>query len=207
MLLNPVALAASAGLRTGSSPGLFRGCMEGAALCKALKALGEGLPCPSAESQDARSCVCLRFPGSHARSACSPLHPRLLFTDFGSLRSRRQMVPTLGRALPGEGDYHGCQAPPVSPPCVAQGAWDGSGCRPPDTPCNPSRFPQLASDPLCFKYCASRPLGGYLNPGGMPGILKRFYNIFLPSKLSWLLARAVKSSFSAVSCHLHAEGG
>lgn len=80
MLLNPVALAASAGLRTGSSPGLFRECMEGAALCKALKALGEGLPCPSAESQDARSCVCLRFPGSHARSACSP--PQAAFYGF-----------------------------------------------------------------------------------------------------------------------------
>lgn len=82
-----------------------------------------------------------------------------------------------------------------------------SGCRAPDTPCNPSRLPQLAPDLLCFKYRASRPLGGYLNPRGMPGILKRFYNIFLPSKLSWLLASAVKSSFSAVSCHLHAEGG
>lgn len=36
---------------------------------------------------------------------------------------------------------------------------------------------------------------------------KKVFNIFLPSKLPWLLASAVKSSFSAVSCHLHAKGG
>lgn len=71
----------------------------------------------------------------------------------------------------------------------------------------PVGFPSWHPTLCVFKYRASRPLGEYLNPRGMPGILKRFYNIFLPSKLSWLLASAVKSSFSAVSCHLHAEGG
>lgn len=75
------------------------------------------------------------------------------------------------------------------------------------TPCSPRRPPQLGSNLLRFQYCARHPLGEYLNPWGMPGILKRIFNTFLPSKLSWLLTSAVKSSFSDVSRHLHAEGG
>lgn len=84
--------------------------MEGTALCKALKGLGEGLLRPSAEPQDVRSCACLCcFPASPAQSSCSPLHPRLLFTDYGSLWSRRQVVPTLGEPCPGRGTTMGAK--------------------------------------------------------------------------------------------------
>lgn len=71
--------------------------------------------------------------------------------------------------------------------------------------CSPSRFPQLGYNLLRSKYRATRLLGGYLNPWVTPGILKMIFNIFLPSKLSWLLGSAVKSPFSAVSCHLDAK--
>lgn len=136
-----------------------------------------------------------------------PAPPWLLFTDYASFLEQEE----------GGG---GTDPPPVRPLhwvstgdakpmplhlCALLRKPDTKGGRALHALCSPSRFPQLGYNLLRSKYCATCLLGGYLNPWVTPGILKMIFNIFLPSKLSWLLGSAVKSPFSAVSCHLDAK--
>lgn len=82
------------------------------------------------EDASGRACLCC-FPASRARGVCSPIHPRLLFTDYATLWSRRQAgpysQPPTGRALSTGAEHCGCLARAALPPWIAEDARYVSG--------------------------------------------------------------------------------